>query len=326
MIAQSPDRQAEGVVLQNPTAEDLARLDYYEGGFAYDLREVQVTLTGDQTIPAQVYFPQDGLFDRGDLWSLEEWKRDWGESSLIAAREAMDHFGRWSAEDLVQKLPLIRRRADTLRAARQRGTSPDHRDGAQDVEILSRDRVHSHFFALERMVLRHPRYDGSMSPPLDREAFYAGRAVVVLPYDPVRDEVLLIEQFRVNMFALGDPSSWVVEAVAGLIDPGEDPETAARRELDEEAGVTATDFELVSETYSSTGSSTEFIHAYIGLADFSTLGQGGGLEAEGEDIRRIVMSFDEFAEGLRTHRFRDAPLVSTGYWLMLNRERLRSSA
>ncbi len=82
----------------------------------------------------------------------------------------------------------------------------------------------------------------------------------------------------------------------------------------------------MSAAYSSTGSNTEFVTSYLAIADFDELGQGGGLDTEGEDIRRLVLPFEEFAEGLLTQRFRDAPLISTGFWLMLNRERLRGSA
>ena len=142
----------------------------------------------------------------------------------------------------------------------------------------------------------------------------------------MRDEVILVEQFRVNMFALGDPSPWIIEAVAGLIDPGETPEVAAAREAQEEAGVTPQSLELVSQTYSSTGSNTEFVTAFVAVCDFGALEQGGGLDVEGEDIRRIIMPFEEFAEGLTTQRFRDAPLMGVGFWLMLNRARLRGSA
>ncbi|WP_050927736.1 NUDIX domain-containing protein [Aestuariivita boseongensis] len=326
MISKAQGGQARGLILRSLSAEDIARLNYYEGGFAYDLRDVTAVAPDGETIAAQVYFPQEGGFEKGDPWSLDAWIRDWGEVSLIAAAEAMAHYGQWSAQELAHKLPMMRRRADTMRAARLRGPSPDHRDGAERVEILSRNRVHSHFFALDRMEMRHPLYDGGMSDPLDREAFFAGQAVVVLPYDPVRDAVLLIEQFRVNVYAVGDPSPWVIEAIAGLVDPGEAAETTAMREAEEEAGLTPIRLEKISATYSSTGSSTEFVTAFLALADFSTLGDGGGVESEGEDIRRIILPFDDFAKGLETHRFRDAPLVAAGFWLINNRARLRSSA
>lgn len=326
MIASAPGQAAPGLLLRDPTREDIERLDYYEGGFAYDLKDVVTLDQSARKITASVYFPKPGALSKGDIWSLKDWERDWSDISLIVAREAMDNFGHWSAQDLAVKLPMMRRRAAVSRTAQRRSTSDNAQLGATNVQVLSKTRVHSHFFALDRMVLRHERYDGSLTPPLDREIVYAGHAVVILPYDPVRDAVILVEQFRVNMFALGDPQPWVIEAIAGLVDPGEAPEDAAKREAREEAGVHMDRVEQVSAAYSSTGSSTEFLTSYIALADFGTLGVGGGLATEGEDIRRIIMPFSEFAEGLHTHRFRDAPLVNLGFWLILNRDRLRSSA
>ena len=324
MITQTAGHVAKGVLLYDATPEDIARLDYYEGGFAYDLREVMALGPEDLQHPAQVYVPVSEL-PKGDLWSLTDWVAAWGDINLIAARDAMEHFGTWSAQDLAIKLPMMRRRADAARAARLRRPqdTPTH---ARHAEILSRTRVHSHFFALDQVNVRHERYDGTLTPPLDREVFFAGHAAVVLPYDPVRDEVVLVEQFRTNLFALGDPNPWVIEAVAGLVDPGETPEAAALREAEEAAGVHVTRIEQASAAYVSAGSTTEFITSFLALADFGTLTDGGGIESEGEDIRRIVMPFDTFAEGLRTHRFRAGPLVSLGFWLMLNRDRLRGSA
>ena len=326
MIAAADGQAASGLLLRDASEEDVARLDYYEGGFAYDLRTIQVRMPDTALVAAQVYFPQPGLLSPGAPFDLQDWVAQWGEISLDAAEDAMAHFGQWSAEELAVKLPMLRRRADTRRMARARAPSPEPHPPVDQVEVLTRTRVHSHFFALDRMELRHPRYDGTQSPVLDREVVFAGCAVVILPYDPVRDEVILVEQFRPNIFALGDPSPWVIEAIAGLVDPGETPETAAIREAAEEAGVQVQTLEQISAAYSSTGSNTEFLTTYVALADFSALDDGGGLASEGEDIRRIVIPYAAFEEGLRSFRFRDAPLIGAGFWLMANRDRLRGSA
>ena len=326
MIVSSVGGAATGLLLLEPTPEDVARLAYYHAGLGHVAREITVQDQTGQTHEALAYGPPDGRVHPSDPWSLEVWERDWAEIAVGAAREAMEHYGQWSVDDLVVKMPMLRRRAATMVAARHRTPPPHHHAGADQVEVISRQRVHSHFFALDQMVVRHPRYDGTMTDPLDREAFFAGQAVVLLPYDPVRDEVIVVEQFRANMYALGDPSPWMIEAVLGLIDPGETAAEAGTREAQEEAGVRAERLELVSEAYSSTGSSTEFVTIYVALADFGDLGQGGGLDGEGEDIRRLVLPFDDFAAALNRREFRDAPLITAGFWLMLNRERLRSSA
>ena len=53
-------------------------------------------------------------------------------------------------------------------------------------------------------------------------------ASLILPYDPVHDKVLLIEQFRIGPFCRGDRAPWVYEPVAGMIEFGEKPEEAAK--------------------------------------------------------------------------------------------------
>ncbi|MBN8194773.1 ADP-ribose diphosphatase, partial [Bacillus sp. NTK074B] len=84
------------------------------------------------------------------------------------------------------------------------------------------------FFAVIEDRLRHRRFGGGMSETVLRAAFLMSDAVTVLPYDPVRDRVMVGEQFRAGPFARGDRNPWSIEAIAGRIDAGEAPETAAR--------------------------------------------------------------------------------------------------
>ena len=107
----------------------------------------------------------------------------------------------------------------------------------RDVELRTRERVYDGFGKLDRLTLRHRRFDGGWSPDVTRELFRSGDAVVVLPYDPVRDEVVLIEQMRVSALEAGEVP-WIVETIAGRIAEGESEEDVARREAAEEAGFT----------------------------------------------------------------------------------------
>jgi 8-oxo-dGTP pyrophosphatase MutT (NUDIX family) len=116
------------------------------------------------------------------------------------------------------------------------------------------------------------------------------------------------------------------EPVAGLIDPGETPEDTAYREAVEEAGVTLTALEPVAQVFSSSGSSGEFVHIFIGLTDLSRLSGGGGLDTEGEDIRSQVISFDALMEGIDRQTYQDMPLVTAALWLARHRDRLREGA
>ena len=84
------------------------------------------------------------------------------------------------------------RAAQTAPATQRRVAVPG------DVAVLTRAERFAGFFAVEEQGLRFRRFDGALSDPVNREAFVSGDAVTVLPYDPVRDRVLLIEQFRVG--------------------------------------------------------------------------------------------------------------------------------
>ncbi len=106
---------------------------------------------------------------------------------------------------------------------------------ADDVVVAELRHPYTWFFGVEEADLRFRRFDGSLSPQVTRAAFISGDAVTVLPYDPVRDCVMLVEQFRFGPYARGDTNPWSLEPIAGRIDAGESPQTAARREAQEEA-------------------------------------------------------------------------------------------
>jgi ADP-ribose pyrophosphatase len=152
---------------------------------------------------------------------------------------------------------------------------------AGDVETRAVERPYTAFFAVEEHVLRHRRFDGGWSPELRRAVFASGDAVTVLPFDPGRRAVLLIEQFRPAAVARRDPRPWFLEPVAGRCDAGESAEATARREAREEAGRRLGRLERVAGFYPSPGVSAEFITAYVGEAD---LGDAGGLH--GRDHQR----------------------------------------
>ena len=200
------------------------------------------------------------------------------------------------------------------------------RQGGGPVEVLARRHPHLGFFALEELELTHPRFDGSQSARLLREVFVAGDAVTVLPYDPLRDRVLLIEQFRMGPFGRGDPLPWQLEAIAGRIDPGETPEAAARREAVEEAGLTLGALEKVAEYYPTPGAVTEYLYSYVALCDLPD-GVAGvfGAAAEAEDIRGQLVPFDRLLEAMAAGEIGNAPLLLTVLWLQRERERLRAA-
>ena len=328
MIVARAGQSAEGLLVAGLSDADIARLEFYEGGFDYDLRPVRVVSDDGGMARARVFFPPESAHAPrpGAPWSLEDWAARWGPLTLRAAQEVMAWFGHKEASEIAPLFPSIRRRAASWLAAQARPADPA-RDIARDVRVLEHGHDCLNFFGMERAGLRFRRHDGSLSGAVTRFALLVGEAAVVLPYDPANDCVLLVEQFRAPVFLAGDRAPWVWEPVAGLVDPGESAETTARREALEEAGLALTRLESAGRCYSSTGSSGEFLHLFIGIADLSDAPQGGGgLASEGEDIASRIVGFDELMRGVDAGEYKDLPLLTTALWLARHRDRLRNDA
>jgi len=174
------------------------------------------------------------------------------------------------------------------------------------VDLEKRKRAFQGYFAIDRYHLRHEQFGGGMAPPVSREIFERGHAVCVLPYDAVRDEVVLIEQFRPGPFAADDPAPWLIETVAGIIEAGEDAQTVARREAVEESGLTLGRLVPLSTQYMSPGGSSETIQLFIGECDCTQAGGLHGLAEEGEDIRVFTLPFAEGLAMAQDGRIRNA--------------------
>lgn len=310
---------AEGLLLREVSNTELDRLDFYEGSFAYDLMEV--TLVGGET--AEVYMHQPNRWTPDGPWSLDEWIAKWGEMSVIAAQEVMGYLGQRSRDEVAQMFPVIRARA----ASRARGPHSLHGNGLfrGQVDVVDHKRAYSDFYALDDYKLRHEKFDGTMSEVLDRAVLVGADAALVLPYDPVRDRVLLVEQIRLGPIGRNDRARWQLEPIAGRIDPGETPEEAALREAVEEADIELSALEKIAEVYPSPGTSTEFYYFFLGIADLPDNITGpGGLETEHEDIRSHLLSFDDLMEKAARFDVANAPLALSAYYLAYHRDRLRS--
>jgi len=190
------------------------------------------------------------------------------------------------------------------------------------VEIVRRENCFQGFYRLDRVHLRHELFEGGMGREISRELFVRHDAVCVLPYDPQRDEVVLIEQFRVG--ALGKVANpWLVELVAGLIDKDEQPEEVAHREAQEEAGLAFSALWPMTRYFPSPGGSDELVYLYLGRC--SSEGAGGlhGLEEESEDIRVRVWAFEDALQAVRDGQIANAATIIALQWLALNRDEVR---
>jgi ADP-ribose pyrophosphatase len=193
------------------------------------------------------------------------------------------------------------------------------------IEVVDRTRVFQGTFAVDRYRLRQEQFEGGMGPEVSREIFERGHAVCVLPYDPIRDQVVLIEQFRPGPFAAEDPEPWMIEIVAGIVEGGEAPDAVARREGEEEAGVTVGRMEEIGLQYMSPGGSSETIRFYVGECDSRTAKGVHGLDHEGEDIRVFTVPFAEAEAMALDGRIRNAMTALAILQAAHRREALRKA-
>jgi nudix-type nucleoside diphosphatase (YffH/AdpP family) len=198
--------------------------------------------------------------------------------------------------------------------------------GPKVVTSYANRTVYNGFFSVKEYDLSFTKFDGSKSEVVTRSALISFDAVIVLPYDPVHDRVLLVEQFRAGPFARQEENPWCLEPIAGLIDQGETPEEAGLREAHEEAGLTLSSLELVARSYPSPGISTEFFHQYIGITSLpETTSLVSGLASESEDIRSHIFCFSDFLKMIEAGQITVGPAILLGLWLAQNRDKLRAA-
>jgi ADP-ribose pyrophosphatase len=164
-------------------------------------------------------------------------------------------------------------------------------DADRDVELIDREICYQGFFRLEKLHLRHRRFAGDWTPVIDREVLVRQPAVAVLPYDPVTDQVVLLEQFRPGAYGAGR-SAWMVEIPAGLVEQGEAPTDVAAREAKEEIGLTLLGLERIAEFMPSPGGMTEVVTLFCGRVDATKADGIFGVETETEDIRSFAVAAD----------------------------------
>ena len=198
-----------------------------------------------------------------------------------------------------------------------RKTDPDER-----VEILEKTTPFEGYFRVDRYRLRHRKFEGGWTGTIQREVFERGHAAVVLPYDPDQDRVVLIEQFRIGALAAGR-EAWLIETVAGIIEPGETAADLVRREAREEAGCEIADLEEIGTFFPTPGGSSETLALFVGRTDSRGLGGVHGLDSEDEDIRVLVPRLDEALAWLAEGKILNLNAVVPLQWLALNRDWLR---
>ena len=191
-----------------------------------------------------------------------------------------------------------------------------------DVEIIARETLYSGFFSMELYRFRHRLFNGEMSGEIRREIFERGHAAVLLPFDPVRDEVVLVEQIRIAAYDVS-VSPWLLEMVAGMIEEGESVEDVARREALEEAGLVVGRTKPVLSYLASPGGTSERLSIMVGEVDATTAEGIHGLADENEDIRVHVVSREQAYQWVEEGKIDNAASVIALQWLQLHYQTLR---
>lgn len=322
MLIDREGGRAEGVALAEPTEAELARLFFFEGE-EYVLGPLEIE-AGGARVAAQVLRDAGVVAVLADSpWDFDGWTARERAGALEEAKELMALFP--GPIDLDAVWPGIRRRS----AARARGAASTPPQGPLNTGLGSADvsteavrRPWMGFIAIEEHELRHARHDGARREEVARAVSALGDAAAVLPYDPATGRILLVEQFRAGPHAAHDPRPWLLEPVAGLVDPGETPETTARREALEEAGLTIGRLAPVTVCYPSPGAASERVAIFVGEADLSDPAETGGLAAEAEDLRLVAPTLDEALAAADRGEIRAGVALTALYWLARHRDRI----
>jgi ADP-ribose pyrophosphatase len=192
----------------------------------------------------------------------------------------------------------------------------------QDYEIIKREILYQGVFPFVRYHLRHRLFNGNWSHIIYRELLERKTAVGILPYDPILDRVVLIEQFRPG--AIANPHTpWLIEITAGMLDTNEKPADVATREAREEADCVILDLFRICEYFASPGGSNEYLYLYCGRVDASNINGIYGLQAENEDIYAFTLSTEEAFRLVQEGKIKTAHTIIALQWLQLNQERLK---
>lgn len=200
--------------------------------------------------------------------------------------------------------------------------------GGHGVDLGGNDRVTNlrlevlsdHWYVLRRAEYDYRNRDGTTTHEV-REAYDRGNGVVILLHDPDAGTVLLTRQFRLPIYLNGHPDGMLIEAAAGVLDKAdEEPETAIRREAEEEIGVRVGDVERLFRLYMSPGAVTEHLTFYAATyASGQQVSGGGGVPAEGEDIEVIELTLDDALAMVVDGSIADGKTVLLLQWAAMRR-------
>jgi len=184
-------------------------------------------------------------------------------------------------------------------------------------KILNKKNLYDGFFKMNEIILKYRKYDGNWSNSIKRELFGGAQVAAVLPYDPISKEIILIQQFRPGTISK-DINHYLDEIVAGIIDEGESPEIAAKRECLEETGCEVKKLIPIQGYFPAPGSSESFYHLFLGEVESFQGSKIQGLENENEDIFVKCFKIEDVKKNMEEGKIINGLTLIALQWFFLN--------
>jgi len=183
-------------------------------------------------------------------------------------------------------------------------------------KIINKKKIHDGFFKMHQINFTHQKHNGEWSPEVSREIFGGAQVATVLPYDPIKKKIVLIKQFRIGVLERkNDPL--LIEIVAGMVDSGETPIEAAKRECLEETGCIANKIKKIYSYYPAPGSSESYYHFFLAEVNAYDDERIFGQEYENEDILVKSYTIPEIKKLLKDKKIINGVTLIALQWFFL---------
>jgi len=183
------------------------------------------------------------------------------------------------------------------------------------VQIKQKRRILDDFFKIDRAILQHEKFDGTMSDDVVRLNLLRGEACAALLFNPEKDTIILVKQFRYPIYTRDENLAWSLEIVAGMIDDDGSPEEAIRREIMEETGYQPSDVESLFYFYPTPGGSNEIIYLFFAEVEAKDrIARGGGAIGEDENIAVVELPRESVYAMLHQGEIVDAKTIIALQW------------
>lgn len=187
----------------------------------------------------------------------------------------------------------------------------------KNFNIIDKKKLYRGFFELNQLTFKHKKHDGSWSKPLIREVFGGAHVATVLPFDPLTNKIILLDQVRVGLLEKNcDPIT--KEIVAGIINKNETPEEAAIRECKEEIGCEIKNLLKIHSYYPTPGSSQSYYHLFLGEVESFKGERILGMKEEDEDIMARCYSIKKVKSMLNNGKIINGLTLIALQWFLLN--------